>query len=571
MKPELVFPGSVLTDELARDVPEYVSNTLEQYTDYVRSAADQVTGMLDGLRSSLSSTTEDIAKLESAINSFLLSTSTSNVFTITEELSSPESTQSSTLYLDTTVAGLTLQPGEMENINSRIVDVKESGNGIPGNNLVVESISRPASGDENPSVKLVGESDNHAVMLQCLDGSEDTWFEWESVVIPPQQPAVQVGRAWIYGGSNRIDVRQVTSDLDWKVDVFHPGSEKPVENAPLVTFAPAPTDNMLARVTLVFGVDEVRDNVFLGIVPYTIAGLPPILESIETSTDGTTWSRLDIRPGLRIRETYSLYKAVRIALNRFAWVRITLRAGGWYSPRKGLGHPFGAVLVHERFQQKVLGFKLKDERRQWWQRVSIGKRGVGTIVTKENDVLKIVGAVAGAAYAAAGGLAGTFIASAVSSLVGSVAAALVAPVTIVLGAVIGSWLASNIFSEKKERWIAKEETGVDVFDGWRSAIGIREIRMVRATYASSGYWVSRPYLFPSAVKSIRLLASDSVPDGGEISYHISTDGTTWIPVQNGEELSLDKPTSSVMVRIDMNSTDKYASPVVFGFELEGRV
>jgi hypothetical protein len=570
MKPELVFPGSVLTDELARDVPEYVSNTLEQYTDHIRSAADQVTGVLDKLRSSLSSSAQDIAKLENAINSFLLSTSTSNLFTITEELSSPESTQSSTLHLDTTVAGLTLQPGEMENLNSRIVDVKEYGNGIPGNNLVVESISRPASGDENPSVKLVGESDNHAVMLQCLDGSEDTWFEWESVVIPPQQPAVQVGRAWIYGGSNRIDVRQVTNNLDWTVDVFHPGSEKPVENVPLVTFAPAPDDTMLARLTLVFGVDEVRDNVFLDIVPYTIAGLPPILESVETSTDGTTWNKLDIRPGLRIRETYSLYKAVRIALNRFSWVRITLKAGGWYSPRKGLGHPFGAVLVHERFEQRLVFFSRVDHR-EWWQRVSTGKRGIGTIVVKENDVLKIVGAVAGAAYAAAGGLAGTFIANAVSSLLGSAAAALAGPVTIIIGAVLGSWLAKNIFSEKKERWIVKEEIGTDVFDGWRSAIGIREIRMVQATYASSGYWVSRPYRFPSAVKSIRLLASYSVPDGGEVSYHISTDGTTWLPVQNGEELSLDKPTSSVMVRIDMSSTDKYASPVVFGFELEGRV
>jgi hypothetical protein len=571
MKPELVFPGSVLTDELARDVPEYVSNTLEQYTDYVRSAADQVTGVLDRLRSSLSSAAQDIAKLESAINSFLLSSSTSHLFTITEELSSPESTQSSTLYLDTTVAGLTLKPAEMENLNSRIVDIREYGNGIPGNNMVVESIYRPVSGDENPSVKLVGESDNHAVLLQCLDGSEDTWFEWESVVIPPQQPAVQVGRAWIYGGSNLIDVRQVTNNLDWTVDVFHPGSEKPVENVPLATFAPAPDDTMLARLTLVFAVDEVRDNVFLDIVPYTIAGIPIILESVETSTDGTTWNKLDIRPGLRIMETYTLSKAVRIALNRFSWIRITLKAGGWYSPRKGLGHMFGAVLVHERFQQKFLGFKLKDERRQWWQRVSIGKRGIGTIVTKENDVLKIVGAVVGAAYAAAGGLAGTSIATAVSSLLGSAAAALAAPVTIVLGAILGSWLASNIFSEKKERWIVKEETGIDVFDGWRSAIGIREIRMVQATYASSGYWISRPYRFPTAVKSIRLLASDSVPDGAEVSYHISTDGTTWLPAQKGVELPLDKPSSSVMVRIDMSSTDKYASPVVFGFELEGRV
>jgi hypothetical protein len=316
-------------------------------------------------------------------------------------------------------------------------------------------------------------------------------------------------------------------------------------------------------------VDEVRDNVFLDIVPYTIAGIPPILESVETSTDGTTWNKLDIRPGLRIRETYPLSKAMRIALNRFSWIRITLKAGGWYSPRKGLGHPFGAVLVHERFEQRMVFFSIVDHR-EWWQRVSIGKRGIGTIVVKENNVLKIVGAVAGAAYAAAGGLVGTMIGNAIGSLLGSAAAA-AGPVGIIVGAVLGSWLVGQLFYQKKERWIVKEEVGVDVFDGWRSAIGIREIRMVRATYAPSGYWVSRPYRFPSAVKSIRLLASYSVPDGTEVSYHISTDGTNWLPVQNGEELSLDKPTSSVMVRIDMSSTNKYASPVVFGFELEGKV
>lgn len=476
------------------------------------------------------------------------------------------------LHRESLYGALTLKPRSFVNANANIAGVwidKSASVGIPGNNMVVKSID---TADRVPRVTLVGETDNHANILSAFDSSPDTWFEWENVVIKASQPLQLVDDcAYLYEPSSEVRrVSEVTADYGWTVSVAYPGDERLYSGVRLAELRESTDGVQTAQLTLEISLDEPVSDVWFELVPYHVGGRGFRINWLMVSEDGVSWTNVASNRFVSAYNGERSDVAVRFYIKRARYLRIQLYSPYWYRPSLGFGHPFHAVFIKETRKRSLFGFvSLGSRSSKWVERRATREYAIGTIGVSDNAGVQFVSRVVGGAVGMATGLSMKILTQAIGSAAVSSLGALAAPVAFLVGALV---LGSLFLSEKVTREVERTVDGMDVFTGWRSAIGIREIRLARRTYERSGEWVSPVYRLSRPVHQLVLMAHDDVPDGTEIRYQLRV-GDSWKDVdphsQSGRVWNLDEAVTEVQVRIQMTSEREEATPVVYGFMLEG--
>mgnify|MGYP001042424208 CR=1 FL=1 len=477
---------------------------------------------------------------------------------------------SGTLYRDPFSGSLCLNPTGFEPLNQMIDGVwidRENSVGIPGNNMVISSINQTGGG--LPEVKLVSETDAHANILLAFDSSLDTWFEWErNMVIPNQRLNLIEGCMYISDSSgNELNVQQITSGHGWTVSVFYPGIEQPVKNVPLADFKSEPSSSDTpARLALEISFSEVIRGAWFECVPYHIGGRSTLVEKVSVSEDGVNWREMAAPVKLPVDRGDE--RPFRIYLNNVKYMRIWFKSGGWYMPRQGLGHLFAAAFIKETRKSSLFGFiPLPSSTSRWVERLPTEEASVGTIAVYEDGTVKLASRVIGGAIGLATGIAMKVMTQVIGQSAVAALGGFAGPVAFVLGALIFGGLISTKITREVERTVH----GIDVFKGWRSALGIREMRVVRRTYQSGGEWVSPVYTLRRPVRQLQVWAHDDIPDGTEIRYQIRVNDGDWmdVDVHGANTVSLEDQAHKVQVRVLMSSTAGHVTPVTYSIMVEG--
>ena len=484
---------------------------------------------------------------------------------------------SGTLYRDSLYGALTLRPLSFTNANTEITGVwidRKRSRGVPGNNLTVYSLDRDVKG--MPEVKLVGETDNHANILSAFDSSAETWFEWERIAIQANQPLQEIDSCLYLHtpGAETRNVQQVTAGYGWTVSVGYPGEENIVSGVPLADFRASVDTEPPAELWMEITLRDRVEGVWFELVPYHIGGRGLQIVSLSISADGTKWKELVSKKYVSAFEGGEDMGAVRYMLGDTKYIRIGLKSSGWYRPRLGFGHPFVAVFIKETRRASMFGglIKFRSSSSRWVERRPTNEMAVGTLSISEDGTAKFISRVVGGWVGVATGVSMKILTAAIGSAAVSSLGALAGPIGFLIGAMV---LGGFLYGVQVKREVERVVEGMDVFTGWRSAIGIREMRLVRRTYEGSGEWVSPVYRFSRAVSQLVLYAQDDVPEGCEIRYQVRGGDGEWRDVDvhssTNRAVDLSAPVTEAQVRISMSSQSNTVTPVVYGILLEGYV
>ncbi len=469
--------------------------------------------------------------------------------------------------------------------------------GIPGNTMTVKAVT--VDQNKRINVELYSHSMNPANILDAFDGSTDTWVEWERVVIKAKQRMKRLDDDMLFpdDSGQEMDVLQATAGKGWKVLVGLLGKLELVER-PLAEFHDDPHGLTPAKLALEMEFQGDTSGMWLEIVPYHIGGQLMVLERLEVSDDGANWKvvyapKATAKPGTnasqaslfrkdnasyqmgvaRFEGSYVIRKAIpnRFMLNGARYARMVLSAGGWYEPTYGFGHRYAAVHVTETKKTTALfGLYRRSSSTDWWERVDTEPMAVGTLVIKEDQAHKVVSFIVGGAVGLATGLTSAVVSSVLGSGFVAGLGALANPLLFVVGGVLLGGVLKNLFgSTKVERRVDRQVAGIDVFKGWRSAVGIREIRVVRRRYEPHGVWTSDVITFPKMVKQVIFYPHHDVPEGTSVSYTLIADGAQYPMSSDGKSVvNLNAPAANLQVRVEMTGTEQ-VSPVLYSFGLEG--
>lgn len=497
----------------------------------------------------------------------------------TERFDSDLGVQYTTLYRDPRGGYLCLKPEEMVDNLTKVRSfriLKSLSLGIPGNNMVVERLKwGERAGFRFAEIETVADTDRRANIAAAFDGSPDTMFEWERNVIPSRQRLKHVdGLQFVFADDGReMDVWQATEGKGWEVITVYPEQETidPDQRERIAEFANEPGEP--AQVVFEMELEEGATGV-LNILTTASGGLMPVLYLLQGSRDGVDWKDLLKPPGrerltIRLSNDERLDKQITVLVDEFRWLRIGLRAGGWYQPRLGLAHSCAIAIIDEHFAQSALFglFKLKSEHRVLKQRVETESYVIGSLYV-ENQGAKLAAAIPVSLVLTAKGVTMGWLAKAIGAQAVQWLGAAAVPVAFLAGVAI----LSGVFRESKTRQLREIVQGYDLFRGWRSAVAIREIQFLRAKYSTSGEWVSAPIRFASPIRRVQLYSEHSKPDGTEIKYYLSTDMSDWqemSPVQDGGSvIELRHPTERIYLKIAMSSSNDRISPIVYSVALE---
>lgn len=584
-KVQAILPGDFPTTDALADIPIQLSSVYLAMKDRVLQLGESGLAALESANSQLELVHEQISQLESALGAIesALHADSGTRYVYIERFQSETGTESSTLYIDPKGGYLSLYPDEMVDQLKRVKALrilKSQSRGIPGNNMVVQRLEwEDHNGMKLVKVELADENRQSANIASLFDGRPDTLFEWELNVVKRKQrlkslDGVQLLRT---DSGMETDVQQATQGYGWEVHVVYPEQEQvdPEDKRSLALLLDQPGEP--AQLVLEFEFDGEMHGV-LDILPAASGGMFPLLFLLQISRDGVSWEDVLKPPGrsdrllVRLEEGSRLDLRLTVNMDGVRWLRVGLRAGGWYTPTLGLAHPYAVAIVDEQFRQSLLGITLKSEHRVLKQRQPTESPYVGSIlaIRDENNVAQLTGAVLASAVMTMRGVTMRWL----SSAIGAKAVAWLGSAAPVAAFVLGVAVLAGIFRETKERHIREIITGYDVLSGWRSAIAIREIRVLRPKYRSSGEWVSRAVRFPAPVRRLALHSESSAPEGTTLQYYISTDMTSWTavtPIQKGGTIvDLGTETSQLYLKIAMSTDNELVSPLVYSVGLEGR-
>jgi len=567
-------PSDRYTGETVSVLPLDVIDRCELAERQLADLSDEIRAVGNQLHSEGDSLQRQIMALQDRLTNLLHRQPVLDTIQITERFQD-DNLDPGSLYRDSLFGALTLRPIGWESATTSIADIwidRSNSVGNPGNHMVVDRIEWNEQG--LPTVHLVGESDPHANLFSAFDQNPESWVEWERVVVRNKQPLQQFQQVAYFPADSgqELDVWAVTQGYGWDILVSDPNKSTPIPSKK-AELLPNVDGQEPAKLTLEMVFTEIVQDVWLEILPYHIGGRGFVVDSIMTSQDGVNWkeSASKLLVSAANTEGSSNTGAVRVFLNDVKYVRLSLRSLGWYQPSKGLGHPFVARTIQETKRTKLLGFITLDSKHsQWTERVPTQPELVGSLAVEENGTIKLVSRVIGGVAGLITGLSMKVLTQALGAQLVAALGTLAGPIAFVVGALT---LGGFILRQEVERNVTNVVQGIDVFRGWRSAIGIREIRLVRHRYQSSGEWVSPVYRFYKPVRQIAVYAHDDVPNGTELSYQVRV-GSQWIDVDvhslsGGNVVRLDQPVSEMQIKIQMRSSQPSLTPIVYSLMAEG--
>lgn len=576
-----LVPGDYPTTESLYDVLMLASQIYGELKTRVLELDDTRLSALEQVQAQLDALHQQVGELEGRADQLAtpLRKEQAAVSVWVERFDSDLHVQYTTLFRDPRGGYLCLKPQEMVDHVTKVRSfriLKSLSLGIPGNNMVVERLRwGERSGFRFVEVSTVAETDRRANIASAFDGSPDTMFEWERNVIPRRQRLKHVdGLQWVPAEDGReMDVWQATEGMGWEVITVYPEQEvvDPEQRERLADFADEPGEP--ARVVFEMELEEGATGL-LNILTTASGGLMPVLYLLQGSRDGVQWEDLLTPPGrerltIRLSNDARLDTQITVFVDEFRWLRIGLRAGGWYQPRMGLAHPCAIAVIDEHFEQSALFgmIKLKQEQRVLKRRVETEAYVIGSLYVENLGAKLAVAIPASLALTAKGVTMGWL-----TKAIGAQAVQWLGPMAVPAAFLVGVAVTSGLFREGKTRQLREVVQGYDVFRGWRSAVAIREIQFLRARYATSGEWVSAPVRFGSPVRRLQLYADQTKPNGTAITYYLSTDMDRWqevTPVQEGGTvIELREPTDRVYLKIAMSTNNDSVSPMVYSVAVE---
>lgn len=571
---------------------------------------------LDSVEKAVTQATDDIQDI-----SIVVGDENRNFFWVSDSFNSTSfvDLEKSTALVDTDYGMALLGPSELQAITDfeAVID-REVTNGIPGANLYIINPGTRGIADKEPEPVLERADTRNFGSL--FDSDPSTWFEVERNFIATTQKVKFQGRALIFteSGESR-NIQEVTKNLDWSTIIEWPDGW--VDAGPdgkgvsLVEWRNLETESpVLANATqgsklspdVYFAFDIYLKNPTslssIKLLPFNREDSSPIVvHTIEVVADGNT---IPIARDTELGTNRSTTKLQREVLRRtgvqltgslfgiptdrdITKIRIVLTSKP--APVKhGLAHIFSDVLTEFRTERNHVLWRSVDKWQEWSRKSyneNIPK------ITSNYSRPAIIGALSGAANA-------TYILGKVlnsgstlqgaskvlglgSKALGGVGTWLGKAVPII-GAVLAlDQLVGGFFSVEKSSQVLQTRTGYDVFKGYRSAIGVRDLTLVKTKYQTESIVQSVKREFPGLVNKVGLFVDEHVPEhwgpGDWLTYYVSVDGIEWKSIPKLTDSTLEKslvlstPTKTIFFRavIKGNPLDPYHSPQVRHYSLQG--
>ncbi len=516
-----------------------------------------------------------------------------------------------TCLVDTDYGMTTLSPINFEVISTFSAQIDQNETlGVPGANLVILNEGKHGLQDQEPLPIL--ESTETRNFGAIFDSDPNTWFEIERNFIPQKQKLMRQGRAFVSSEAGiETDVKEATKDLDWKVIVEWPnglldgGADG--KGKEIAEFRNLDLENPLNQqnpnVHLVFDIvlDSPSQISSLRLLPFQRETGTINVDSIRVlvgdvwvdvvrdvqlgSNRSTTRLQREILRRTGVQTTGSIYA---IPTDReISRIRVSLSAQP-QAPKYGFGHLFQDVQTEYRTERNHGLWRTVNKWREWG-RIPINKEVPR--LKSSNDRPKLVGTLINSAGAigvlgrvyknltapAALGGAGLNL----TGSLGAVGAWLGKAVPIV-GAILAlDQLVGGLFSVKKSEKVRNVKQGYDVFKGYRAAIALRDLTILKTQYVAESVIQSVKREFAAPVSKVGLFVDEYVPEswgpGDWITYYVSVDGTNWVPMPKltdttlEKSLVLDTPTSTLFFKAILkgNPDDIYHSPALRHYSLQG--
>lgn len=388
------------------------------------------------------------------------------------------------------------------------VQIMGDSNGFPGNLHQVE-VNKDYSGavdqdDQEKNIKFYREDDPHLHAVLVIDNEPDSWFEYELCNFPEDKKVnpckgygleFDSGEVWAKDPENGVlklhlriilDKPKILNWLDivpyqFPFDGAKPAQIVSIKTAPDEKTNPTPVyfgeraDQNTAADTSNTGLSE-YEKIFQATQNIDMTNkINNIYKDDITEHTTATFSARTVKVIDVVMEQDTSYdcKIGHIYYERVTKVKITETS--WFGLKKDTST--------ETIRQRIEGPKMNLKGLMVESNKDLGAVALGTI---------------------GGAVAGSKLGGAIGSAFG--------PIGTVIGAIGGAILGSLWGSTEKDILSDKVETGVEAFDGWRYAIGIREIMGNSHSYRSTDSIVSQSYQLPGEAKKITLDSFEDIPD-----------------------------------------------------------
>jgi hypothetical protein len=623
----LAEPGNIT--ELVNAPINGVNTQIYEYAQRVDNSHNWLVDINNALKAELESVERSVGLASSSIQD--ISFVKGDELTEFEWISDSFNTSSfidksaSTVLVDSNYGVVSLLPTQYEKITNFTVRLDNAANSksFPGCNLLVLDI--PDVGNVNNEPKVTLETTNSRDVANMLDNDPATWFEIERNYIYPEQRVIRKGRAFVADSTGKIEkVLGVTGNHDWKVQVQWPGDSNvqqsddgsgryiaefvSLDSVNDMEIKPNPVINKDYNCTLVFDVifnDPVEisairlspyvrkgsSNISIVEIVATVDSLQqPLVLAKDTLLTTTNNSSTKIEKYID-RHTGSQERGVLLGVptnRKVSKIRVHLEGKPY---RTKLAHPFGEV-QQERRSERRYGFFSSVDRETFWSRVPVFKnppqlisRNVktktqGTTMPIGLDNVPTKGNVStdGSHDGPFSFLSGT----AKDSLKAN--AAYTSNPFAAIGLNIAGDLAASLLqfgSFSRTFTVLDQRVGYDIFDGFRSAVSLRDFSVEKVVYAEIGTLRTIKRRFARPVSRIGLFVEEDIPDewgtGEWIQYFLSVDGVNWTPIKKLSDNQLESsyvppnPTREIYLQaiFKRNPSDKHRTPQLKNYALKG--
>ena len=190
-------------------------------------------------------------------------------------------------YLD--ISGqLTLNKASVSSINplnNAVVTILSSSNGFPGRLVEVEELSSDTTNSpltQNPMYRFMAEVDPRSELDYVIDNSPASWFEYEKNLVSSEDRV----KANNFGFAYTIS-KNIASNKDHKIEYSAPYDSN-------IDWADGPSNNTL-RLDLEFDLQSIKTVNNITYTPFDLEenkNSPVLIKSVEVSSNKTTWNTL---------------------------------------------------------------------------------------------------------------------------------------------------------------------------------------------------------------------------------------------------------------------------------------
>lgn len=398
------------------------------------------------------------------------------------------------------------------------ISITGNSNGFPGNLHQVIVKDEAQSGykeDMEKNITFLAEEDGHIYLSAVQDKNPDTWFEYELANFPTSKKKnpcewfgldYEDGTVWAKDpkdGKLKLTIRIVLPEaeiINWiDISPYTPKNGHPIV---IKTIKTAPS------------LEEELDSI------YKREYLNHSISDNTNGRDDKFYDENDI-PG---QNDFTGHGVFAFSPKKVKIIELSFEQDSPYDCK--IGHIYFVRTVKLKITKSSFFGLIKKTKYETKKFRIEGPKTDLDALTEESHRSLIGAAIGGWAGAKTGATLG----------------AALGPLGAVIGGVLGGILGS--FFGKKDVDVISDnvDSGVEAFDGWRWAIGLRDINVNSYTYASKSQVVSESIEVPGQISKIELDASEQIP---ELFYSEQTEQTKH---ENKNEwikyfVSIDKGTS----------------------------